>query len=109
MVVEDFDEFVRNLDEKNIVLSPFCGLESCEEKLKEDSSRYIALTFRMQSCPNPYYYVFVYRNVKGDAAVGAKSLCIPFEQENKLKPDAKCIRPMCTNKPQYYCLFGRSF
>ena len=47
-------------------------------------------------------------------AMGAKSLCIPFEQpdaDGRAKPvaEAKCIYPSCNSKPKNYCLFGRSY
>lgn len=45
----------------------------------------------------------------GAPAMGAKSLCIPFEQPAAITPSDKCIHPSCTNKPKFYTLFGRSY
>lgn len=45
----------------------------------------------------------------GAPAMGAKALCIPFEQPRKLSPGAKCFRPECTNPAKFYTLFGRSY
>lgn len=41
--------------------------------------------------------------------MGAKSLCIPFEQPTNLLESDKCIHPSCQNKPMAYVLFGRSY
>lgn len=45
----------------------------------------------------------------GGPAMGAKSLCIPFDQPKEIQPSDKCIYPSCTNKPKFYTLFGRSY
>lgn len=45
----------------------------------------------------------------GAPSMGAKSLCIPFEQPAKIEASDKCINPSCTAKPQNYTLFGRSY
>jgi bifunctional glutamyl/prolyl-tRNA synthetase len=46
---------------------------------------------------------------EGAPSMGAKSLCIPFTQPEKLKPDTKCIYPNCSKNPKYFTLFGRSY
>jgi bifunctional glutamyl/prolyl-tRNA synthetase len=90
VVIENFDDFIPQLDKKNIILAPFCGEPSCEEKIKKESTR--------DDGGEP-----------GAPAMGAKSLCIPFDQPAEIKANTKCIHPTCTNKPKYYCLFGRSY
>lgn len=47
----------------------------------------------------------------GTLSMGAKSLCIPFEQPPSSASFDKqtCIHPDCQNKPQFYTLFGRSY
>lgn len=45
----------------------------------------------------------------GAPAMGAKSLCIPLQQPAPIKPSDKCIHFDCTQKPQFYTLFGRSY
>jgi prolyl-tRNA synthetase len=48
----------------------------------------------------------------GAPSMGAKSLCIPFNQpkgsETQLK-NLKCIHNKCQEKPKFYTLFGRSY
>jgi len=46
---------------------------------------------------------------EGAAAMGAKGLCIPFNQLAKITETDKCIGPECTKKPTFYTLFGRSY
>uniref|UniRef100_A0A8D8TL22 Bifunctional glutamate/proline--tRNA ligase n=1 Tax=Cacopsylla melanoneura TaxID=428564 RepID=A0A8D8TL22_9HEMI len=87
-----WNEFTDNLDKSNIILAPFCGQESCEDKIKADSARDDASI------------------EPGAPAMGAKSLCIPFEQPKEgITPNDKCIHPDCKTKPKFYTLFGRSY
>jgi len=37
--VENWDDFSPELNKKNLLLSPFCGEQSCEELIKADSAR----------------------------------------------------------------------
>uniref|UniRef100_A0A336L852 Bifunctional glutamate/proline--tRNA ligase n=1 Tax=Culicoides sonorensis TaxID=179676 RepID=A0A336L852_CULSO len=89
-ITKSWDEFTKFLDEKNLIMSPFCGEIPCEEVIKAESAR--------EENAEP-----------GAPAMGAKSLCIPFKQPTELKPSDKCIHPSCTKKPKFYCLFGRSY
>ncbi len=41
--------------------------------------------------------------------MGAKSLCIPFDQPKKLVAGQKCVRPGCDGIAKFYTLFGRSY
>lgn len=36
-----WNEFCAALDSKNIILSPFCEEESCEDNIKKDSARWV--------------------------------------------------------------------
>lgn len=45
----------------------------------------------------------------GAPAMGAKSLCTPFVQSTAIQSTDRCINPTCSNKPQSYTLFGRSY
>ncbi|XP_044729967.1 bifunctional glutamate/proline--tRNA ligase isoform X2 [Chrysoperla carnea] len=90
ITTHNWPEFCTALDNKNILLSPFCGEIECEDKIKADSTREESLE-------------------PGAPAMGAKSLCIPFEQPETIKSTDKCIHPDCKNKPKYYTLFGRSY
>ncbi|XP_067619786.1 bifunctional glutamate/proline--tRNA ligase [Eurosta solidaginis] len=89
-VTKNWTDFCKFLDTKNILLSPFCGEINCEEKIKGDSTR--------EEVAEP-----------GAPAMGAKSLCIPFDQPAAITANEKCIHPSCTNKPKFYTLFGRSY
>jgi hypothetical protein len=40
--------------------------------------------------------------------MGAKGLCIPFEQPKAIT-NQNCVHPDCKAKPLYYTLFGRSY
>lgn len=41
----DWNQFCTELDKKNILLSPFCGHEACEEKIKKDSARWAFILY----------------------------------------------------------------
>uniref|UniRef100_A0A0K0F769 proline--tRNA ligase n=1 Tax=Strongyloides venezuelensis TaxID=75913 RepID=A0A0K0F769_STRVS len=84
-----WEEFTPLLDDKCIILSPFCGGVDCEEKIKEGSQR-IEVT------------------EAGQSSMGAKSLCIPLEQPSVALPK-NCIHPECSQKAKFFALFGRSY
>uniref|UniRef100_A0AC35U3F0 Proline--tRNA ligase n=1 Tax=Rhabditophanes sp. KR3021 TaxID=114890 RepID=A0AC35U3F0_9BILA len=88
-VVLDWAEFTPLLDDKFIILSPFCGEKNCEEEIKEASQRMEVTE-------------------AGQSSMGAKSLCIPLEQPQQPLPE-KCIHPKCSNKAKFFTLFGRSY
>ncbi|KAL2712821.1 bifunctional glutamate/proline--tRNA ligase [Vespula squamosa] len=91
--VEKWEQFSMELNKKNLLLSPFCGESSCEDNIKADSARDDV------------------GEEAGALSMGAKSLCIPFEQPQTSIPldNLKCIHPSCKNKPKFYTLFGRSY
>ncbi|KAI4497930.1 hypothetical protein M0802_007046 [Mischocyttarus mexicanus] len=91
--VEEWEQFIVELNKKNLLLSPFCGEISCEDNIKADSARDDG------------------GEEAGTLSMGAKSLCIPFEQPQTSVPlsSLKCIHPSCKNKPIFYTLFGRSY
>ncbi|GAB0087532.1 hypothetical protein DMENIID0001_018490 [Sergentomyia squamirostris] len=91
-LTRNWQEFVKLLDAKNIILSPFCGNSECEDKIKADSQRENAQFVE-----------------PGAPSMGAKSLCIPFEQPEQLLATDKCIHPECSRKPMAFTLFGRSY
>lgn len=92
VLVENWKDFVPTLNKKNVILAPWCGDADCEDDIKDSSAK----------------------NDDGEdgdvdekaPSMGAKSLCIPFEQPN-LKPDQKCVK--CDRKAVTYCMFGRSY
>ncbi|CAK9797250.1 Bifunctional glutamate/proline--tRNA ligase [Anthophora plagiata] len=87
----DWESFCSHLNQKNLLLSPFCGESSCEDNIKADSAREDT------------------GEELGALSMGAKSLCIPFEQPPSSLNKQKCIHPNCQNKPKFYTLFGRSY
>ncbi|GAB1869130.1 Bifunctional aminoacyl-tRNA synthetase [Camponotus japonicus] len=91
--VENWSDFGTELNNKNLLLSPFCGEPTCEDNIKTDSAR-------EDSGDEP-----------GALSMGAKGLCIPFEQPKLTKPldKLKCIHHSCKNKAKFYTLFGRSY
>lgn len=88
---KNFGDFCKALDKNALLLSPFCGDEECEGRIKAESARDES------------------EIEAGALAMGAKSLCIPFDQPAKIDAGDKCIHPTCKNKPLSYCLFGRSY
>ncbi|KAK2184184.1 hypothetical protein NP493_277g03032 [Ridgeia piscesae] len=85
-----FEGFCHSLDAKKLLLSPFCGNSPCEDEIKKQSARDAVVE-------------------EGAPAMGAKALCIPFQQPQPIKASDRCICPGCTEKPQFYTLFGRSY
>lgn len=92
--VTEWSDFVPALDAKNVILTPFCKTESCEDKIKENSAR----------------------QVDGDEPVderapsmGAKSLCIPLEQPESEEETRKRKCVSCGQQAQCWTLFGRSY
>lgn len=92
-IVTKWDDFTSALESKNILLAPFCGEIQCEDNIKNDSARTDDDSTTEVKAP----------------AMGAKSLCIPFEQPRELAAGDKCIHPACNNKPKFITLFGRSY
>lgn len=84
----DWSLFTPSLDNKKLLLSPFCGVPQCEDLIKQETSR---------------------DDGSQAASMGAKSLCIPLQQPRPLTSDDKCIHPACRSKPQFFTLFGRSY
>ncbi|XP_059058264.1 bifunctional glutamate/proline--tRNA ligase [Achroia grisella] len=92
-LVNKWEDFTTALDSKHILLAPFCGIISCEDKIKADSER------KEEDETE---------EIKGPA-MGAKSLCIPFLQPRNLTAADRCIHPSCDRTPQFFTLFGRSY
>jgi len=93
VVCSDWNEFCSKLDEKCVLLAPFCGGISCEDKIKADSAKDENQATDVQA-----------------PAMGAKSLCIPFHEANRKFPaNARCIHPSCDSAPKFWTMFGRSY
>ncbi len=93
--ITNWDDFVPALNSKNVCLIPHCLTEKCEDEIKE-------LSARKEDDGVPAD--------ERAPSMGAKSLCIPFDQpEGLIKGETKCTNPNCTNKAEEWCLFGRSY
>ncbi|KAG9284251.1 hypothetical protein G9A89_002061 [Geosiphon pyriformis] len=93
--VLNWEDFVPTLDDKNFVLTPWCEEEKCEDGIKERSAR-----------------TNTEQEPQDDKApsMGAKSLCIPFDQPTKpaiVLGETKCVN--CGKDAKRYGLFGRSY
>ncbi|KAF9762886.1 Proline--tRNA ligase [Nosema granulosis] len=84
--VETFEEFLKELDNKKIIMAPWCQNNECEENIKKNSTKHD-------------------ENNKV-ISTGAKSLCIPFEAEI-IEKQQKCV--CCGEKAVKKTLFGRSY
>ena len=92
--ITSWDEFVPALNAKNVIMIPHCLTEKCEDEIKEMSARKDVGDDTPQDEKAP--------------SMGAKSLCIPFEQpEGIVKGETKCTNPNCKNKAEKWCMFGR--
>lgn len=92
IIVDEWKDFVPALNKKNVILSPWCGVMDCEEDIKDASARKDDGEEFEQDEKAP--------------SMGAKSLCIPFEQP-PLKEGQKCVK--CDRAAIQYCMFGRSY
>lgn len=92
VIVNDWKDFVPNLNKKNVILAPWCGVMECEEDIKDASAKQDDGEEFEEDDKAP--------------SMGAKSLCIPFEQPD-LKAGQKCIK--CDLEAKQYCMFGRSY
>ncbi|RFU76548.1 proline--trna ligase [Trichoderma arundinaceum] len=94
--ITKWDDVLPALDNKNVVLIPFCGDGKCEDRIKE-------LTTREDTQPD------VPESQKLPS-MGMKSLCIPFEQpEGVVAGETDCLSPECQRKAQFWTMFGRSY
>ncbi|XP_050085553.1 bifunctional glutamate/proline--tRNA ligase [Anopheles aquasalis] len=92
-VTKEWSAFLQFLEEKNIIMAPFCGEIPCEDRIKAESARDDGAEVEA-----------------GAPAMGAKSLCIPFEQPAQIDPKKdKCVHPACGRAAKFYTLFGRSY
>lgn len=92
VIVNEWDDFVPNLNKKNVILSPWCGVMDCEEDIKESSAKKDDGEDMDVDEKSP--------------SMGAKSLCIPFEQP-ELKEGQHCVK--CDRPAINYTMFGRSY
>ena len=89
----EWKDVVPALDAKNIILVPWCEDSECEDAVKERSGRQELAEDEAQDDRAP--------------SMGAKSLCIPFEQPQEGVDGLKCIQ--CSATATCWGLFGRSY
>lgn len=94
-IITNWDDFVPALNAKNVCLIPHCLTEECEDQIKEMSARKAEEdSGEPQDARAP--------------SMGAKSLCIPFDQPEGIVPGVtKCTNPHCTKLAEKWCMFGR--
>jgi len=90
VVAHTWKEVVDALDQSKLFMAPFCGAEDCEDEIKELSKADVEVE-------------------EGAPSMGAKSLCIPFNQPKAIEKSTKCIKADCPCEPKFYTLFGRSY
>ena len=87
--VTEWKEFTPTLNDRNIILSPWCKDTKCEEDIKKTTHEE-ALELA----------------TGGSLTGAAKSLCMPFKQP-ELAAGTNCVR--CGEEAKIWCLFGRSY
>lgn len=91
--LETWDKFVDTLNQKCMVLAPWCEAVACEDSVKDRSAR-VAETEDADDEKAP--------------SMGAKTLCIPFKQpEDGVNEKTICFA--CGAKAISYTLWGRSY
>ncbi|KAJ5587075.1 uncharacterized protein N7459_002840 [Penicillium hispanicum] len=94
-IITNWDDFVPALNDKNICVIPHCLTEECEDQIKDLSARKAE-----EDSGEP-------QDAKAPS-MGAKSLCIPFDQPAGLEPGVtKCTNPQCNRLAEKWCMFGR--
>lgn len=91
MTEETWDGFINGINNKKMILSPWCDIPSCEDEVKIKSSQ----TLKSESTSNA-------------PSMGAKTFCIPYEQPKDVDiTTKKCFS--CGNQAKVYALWGRSY
>lgn len=97
--VVDWKDFVPTLNAKCRILAPWCGSRECEDNIKkfsaEESKAMLDGKAEDERAPS----------------MGAKSLCIPYNQPRPEEPVEKfgCICKGCEKKASTWVLWGRSY
>eukprot|EP01095_Lingulamoeba_sp_RSL-Kostka_P008035 TRINITY_DN2635_c0_g1_i2.p1 TRINITY_DN2635_c0_g1~~TRINITY_DN2635_c0_g1_i2.p1 ORF type:complete len:619 (+),score=249.66 TRINITY_DN2635_c0_g1_i2:94-1950(+) len=103
--ITSYDEMIPLLNQKRVVLAPFCGSVDCEgnisTKSKEESEAYLQEVIEQFGENSP--------QANRVLAGKAKSLCIPFEEDGSIRTleNVKCFACDCMAK--HNTLFGRSY
>ncbi|THC93789.1 hypothetical protein EYZ11_006735 [Aspergillus tanneri] len=93
-LITNWDDFVPALNDKNICIIPHCLTEECEDQIKDMSARKAE-----EDSDEP-------QDARAPS-MGAKSLCIPFDQPEGITPGVtKCTNPQCSRLAEKWCMFG---
>lgn len=93
--ITKWDDFSPALNDKKICLIPHCLTEECEDQIKKNSARKVV---EDSGIPED----------EKAPSMGAKSLCIPFDQpEGVEKGVTPCCNPECSLPAEKWCMFGR--
>lgn len=94
--IDKWDDFVPALNDKNLCLIPHCLGGPCEDEIKELSKRKSQGDDLAEDARAP--------------SMGAKSLCIPFEQPDGIVAgETQCTNPNCSTMAKKWVMFGRSY
>lgn len=96
-IVTKWEDFVPELNAKNLLLVPHCLGGECEDQVKAQSARTSVGDDTTEDARAP--------------SMGAKSLCIPHDQPSGvvIEGETKCINPQCSNLAKKVVMFGRSY
>ncbi|TIC14420.1 proline-tRNA ligase [Wallemia mellicola] len=93
VIMEDFDRIVKALNEKKVLAIPWCEEVECEKDIKE----------RTENASDG-------EKDEKQPSQGAKSLCIPNDQERFGKiEEGKTLCVACKKPAKRFALFGRSY
>ncbi|KAK4162157.1 hypothetical protein QBC43DRAFT_322487 [Cladorrhinum sp. PSN259] len=96
LVLNEWEKVVPSLNDKNVVIIPFCEEPKCEDEIKDKTKSDEPRELGPDGKPQP--------------SMGMKSLCIPFEQPEGLVPgETKCLNPSCGRNAKSWVMFGRSY
>lgn len=110
--VTEWHQLVPTLDAKCIAVIPWCEETSCEDDIKERSSQ--AYVY-FHSSHFASFNLLPFHNLRAEQvderapSAGAKSLCIPFDQDRWGKPAVGYKCPACQRPAKRWTLFGRSY
>lgn len=95
-VVAQWSDFTTELNKKNHVVIPWCEVEACEDAIKDRSARVAEQGAEQEAAD------------ERAPSMGAKSLCIPFDQEQFGEVKGKKC-PQCGMDAKRWTMFGRSY
>jgi prolyl-tRNA synthetase len=91
--VTNWNDVIPTLNDKNVLLIPHCLDGDCADAIKKETADMCKTATEVD--PRA-------------PSMGAKSLCIPFEQK-PMPAGTKCLRPSCGKDAKQWLLCGRSY